>query len=249
MSIDSAPSDFGSTSAAARTLDARESLRHVLAATFVTVALWFLPFVGVVLVPVRWFVTYVHEICHAVAAVVTFGGVTEIQVFADASGVTTTNGGLGLVISSAGYVGTPIVGALLLLASARRRTVRPALSAAGIVIGVCAIWLAGSVLTWVAGLGFAAALIALGLKGSPRVARFALSFLALQCILDALSDLKTLFFLSVGSEVQTDALNMANATHLPAVLWTVLWAALSVVVLIVAVRLYYRATVAHVVPS
>jgi len=250
MSIDSVRSDFDFTGAASRKLDARESLRHVLAATFVTIVLWFLPFVGVLLVPIRWFVTYVHEICHAVAAVCTLGWPLEIEIYMNAAGLThTTN--MNVVVASAGYVGTPIVGAALLLAAARRRSVRPTLVAAGAVLGVVALWLAGNVLAWVLGLVFAATLVVLGLKGSPRLVRFALSFLALQCILDALADLKTLFFLSVASEVQTDARNMAMATHglVPAVFWTVLWAGLSVVVLLIAIRLYYRATVAHIAPS
>jgi hypothetical protein len=231
--------------ASSRAEDARESTRFLVGASAVTFALLFLPFVGFALYPVRLFVTYVHEICHAAAALVTLGGVDEIRIFLDASGVTMTRGGSGLVISSAGYVGTSVVGAALLLLAARRRTVRPALVATGAVVAAAGVWLGANLLAWSGGLVIGATLVARGAKASPRVARFALSFLAIQCCLDALSDLKTLFFLSISSEAQTDALNMARATGglVPAVVWTVLWAAIAVVVLAVAVRLYYVTTV------
>ena len=68
--------------------DSRESVRHVLVASGLSLALWFVPFVGFVLYPIRLFVTYVHEICHALAAVVTLGSPHVIELFWDASGVT-----------------------------------------------------------------------------------------------------------------------------------------------------------------
>jgi hypothetical protein len=238
------------TGAASRTADARESLRHVFAATAITFALWFVPYVGLVLYPIRIFVTYVHEIGHAVAALLTFGWPYSIQIFWDTSGVTMTSD-MNLVVASAGYVGATLVGAVLLLLAARRHTVRPALVGLGAILVVAALWLGGNVLAWVGGLGIGAALVGLGLKASPRAARFVLSFLAIQCALDALSDLRTLFWLSVGSEAQTDARNMAVATGglVPAVVWTVLWGVISIVVLFVAVGYYYRATVSKVMPS
>lgn len=233
-----------------RAEDARESLRHVLAASAVTLALWFVPYVGLVLYPVRLFVTYVHEICHAAAALLTLGWPYEIEIYWDTSGVTMTSG-MNLVVASAGYVGAALVGATLLLLAARRSTVRPALTATGGVLLLATVWLGGNLLAWLAGLGLGAALVAIGLKASPRAARFVLSFLAIQCALNALSDLRTLFWLSTVSEARTDAQNMANATSglVPAVVWTVLWAAVALAVLGVAVRMYYQATVSRVRPS
>ena len=53
---------------------------------------------------------------------------------------------------------------------------------------------------------------------SARVATFFVSFLAVQCVLNALFDLKTVFFLSspIRATVPTDAVNMAHATGIPA---------------------------------
>jgi hypothetical protein len=49
--------------------------------------------------------------------------------------------------------------------------------------------------------------------------------IAVQCILNALLDLKTVFFLSSPCRraVPNDAVNMYNATGVPAIFWSVLW--------------------------
>lgn len=225
--------------------DALDSFRHVLAASALTFVLWFVPFVGLILYPIRVFVTYVHELCHALAALFTFGWPIGIQIFMDTSGVTHTLGGLGVAISSAGYVGTPIVGALLLLLASRRATVRPALIGLGAVFALSALWLGANFLAWAGGMAIAGILIATGLRASNRAARFTLSFLAVQCMLNALSDLRFLFWLSIGGSAQTDAQNMSAATGglIPAVVWTTLWALTAIGVLAVALRFYYVTTV------
>jgi hypothetical protein len=76
---------------------------------------------------------------------------------------------------------------------------------------------------------------------SARVASFFVSFLAVQCVLNALFDLKTVFFLSspFAPVVQTtDAMNMAKATGIPALFWAIIWIALALGILWMAMRLY-----------
>jgi hypothetical protein len=59
-------------------------------------------------------------------------------------------------------------------------------------------------------------------------------------VLNALLDLKTVFFLSApfSASAQTDAQNMASATHVPAIFWTVLWIVIAFGILWFAMRLY-----------
>jgi len=59
-------------------------------------------------------------------------------------------------------------------------------------------------------------------------------------VLNALLDLKTVFFLSspFAPSVPTDAVNMANATGIPALVWAVIWIAIAVGILGLAMRLY-----------
>ena len=86
----------------------------------------------------------------------------------------------------------------------------------------------------------ASASIAVRKSASARVATFFVSFLAVQCVLNALFDLKTVFFLSssFAPAVPTDAVNMAHATGIPAIFWAALWIAVALGILWFAMRLY-----------
>jgi hypothetical protein len=94
--------------------------------------------------------------------------------------------------------------------------------------------------TLVAGTLIATGLVLIARFASARVATFFVSFLAVQCVLNALFDLKTVFFLSApfAPAVPTDAVNMATATGLPAIFWAGLWIVLAIGILWFAMRLY-----------
>ena len=97
------------------------------------------------------------------------------------------------------------------------------------------------VFTIIAGGFLAAVLVGLGIYSSLRVANFAVAFLAVQCLLNAPLDLKTVFFINaplVGSDMHNDAANMAMATGIPAFMWVVIWIGLSIVMISLGMRLY-----------
>ena len=83
-------------------------------------------------------------------------------------------------------------------------------------------------------------LVAVAKFATARLATFFVSFLAVQCILNALLDLKNVFFLSspFGATVPTDAVNMAALTGLPAIFWAILWILLAFGILALAMRIY-----------
>jgi hypothetical protein len=173
----------------------------------------------------------------------------------NASGETyTTQGGFisQVLVSSAGYVGSMAFGSLLLVLIRKAVAARFVLlgSAAVIFILTIIFGLLKPLLNWGALSGipftlFAGTLLSVGLIlvarfASARAATFFVSFLAVQCILNALLDLKTVFFLSTpfAPAIPTDAVNMANATGLPAFLWAFLWIVLSLGILWLAMRIY-----------
>jgi Peptidase M50B-like len=94
--------------------------------------------------------------------------------------------------------------------------------------------------TLLAGSLISVGLILVARFASAKVASFFVSFLAVQCVLNALFDLKTVFFLSspFALPVHTDAVNMANATGIPAIFWAVIWIVLALGILWFAMRLY-----------
>ncbi len=72
--------------------------------------------------PLSFYVTSVHEICHGLAAILTNGEIKEINLH-NKGGVATTKGGIFPVISMAGYVGTALIGALLLFLSQKEKNI------------------------------------------------------------------------------------------------------------------------------
>jgi hypothetical protein len=235
--------------------DARPQAMTLLIATAISVVLWFVPFAEVVTYPFRIFVTFIHEGGHALAALLTGNSVASLSVATNASGETyTTHGGVfsQFLISSSGYIGSMAFGALLLI------LIRKAIAARLVLVGTAVFifaltmifglfkplfsftsW-AGIPFTLLAGTVISVGLVLIARFASARVATFFVSFLAVQCVLNALFDLKTVFFLSspFAPSVHTDAVNMASATGIPALIWTILWIVLALGILWFAMRLY-----------
>lgn len=229
--------------------DARPQVKTLLIAALLSIALWFIPYADILTYPFRIFVTFIHEGGHAFAAILTGNSVASLSVATNGSGETyTTQGGLfsALLISSAGYLGSMAFGALLLW------LIRRNIAARYVLIGSAALILtltlgyglfSFSLFTLVSGFAITAGLIALAMYAAPRVATFAVSFLAMQCVLNAVLDLKTVLFLSspFGPRVATDAGNLAQATGIPAIFWSIFWIGLAFVILSLAMRAYTTA--------
>lgn len=240
--------------------DARPQATTLLLAAALSIALWFIPFAEVLGYPFRIFVTFIHEGGHAIAALLTGNSVQSLSVAMNASGETyTTQGGMfsQMLVSSAGYLGAMTYGAILLVLIRRAVAARVVLLGSALLILVLTTvfglfkplfagsWssLSGVPFTLVAGIALAAGLVAVARFASARVATFVVSLLAVQCVLNALLDLKNVFFLSspFAPTVPTDALNMRVATGVPAVIWVVIWIVVAFGILTLALRMYVAA--------
>src|SRR5437867_848280 len=221
----------------------RDSFKLLVFASLLTLALWFITFAGVITYPIRLLVTFIHETGHALAALATLGGVNRVALDWSGSGVTFTRGGLGFLIASAGYLTTTLYGSGLLLLLRPQRNARVAAIGTGVLLLLMTALFGGNIVAWLAGLVFGAGCLLLGLKGQPKLVHFCMSFLAVQCLLNAFYDLRTLLFLSTFDPAfPTDARNMSEATggFLPPVVWAVGWALLSTVVVVGTLVVYYR---------
>ena len=237
--------------------DARPQATTLILAAIISVILWFVPFAEILSYPFRIFVTFIHEGGHAIAALLTGNSVQSLSVAMNGSGETyTTQGGVWsqMLVSSAGYLGAMTYGALLLVLIRRAVAARAVLFvSAGVVLLLTMIFgvfkpliasswtsLNGIPFTLMAGVALTVGLWAVARFASARVASFVVSLLAVQCVLNALLDLKTVFFLSspFAPSVHTDAMNMASATGIPAIFWTIVWIAMAFAILWFAMRLY-----------
>jgi hypothetical protein len=244
----------------------RLELRTLAFALLASLLLWNLPFGGVVLYPFKLLATWLHEASHGLAMLLTGVGFDHVTLYRDTSGLaygcSEAGGFSSAVIAAAGYMGTPLWGAVLLVVTPDARLARSALL-------VLATLLVGTALTvigtpdgdsfgpWVVGaIGAACAVAALA---TPARWRLAIAhFIAAQSCVNALLDIRVLLRPSqvVGGRVAgaSDAHNMAAATFGTTAtwavwLWAIVWLLWSLVVLYAALRLSGSRALAYLMPA
>jgi hypothetical protein len=234
----------------------------LLMATLVTVGLAFVPYSDYLLYPLRLFVTFIHESGHAVAALLTGGSVESLHVSPSGSGVTWVRVAplWAWVSLSGGYVGAALFGALLLQTGRLTRwqnAGRTTLYAAAFtILAITLLWAhnpfnnpgnnitggaAPDFFTLLAGVCLFFLLFALARLSSPRVANFLAAFLAVQCSLNALVDLRTLLFITTNHLGDNDAVFMSQHYLLPPTFWALLWAGIAGVMILLSLWSYNRA--------
>lgn len=240
--------------------EAEPALKLLIAATLVSLALWFLsgfiPLIGYLTYPLRIFATFIHEGGHALASVLTGSSVSSLSVSPDGSGeVYSMPAGTlsGLLISSAGYLGTTLYGVGLLAWMRYGRSSRMALLVSAgfvavmtIVFGLIAPFfnlfttstVGGFFFTIFSGTVLAVGLSAIAKFAPAKWANFAVAFLAVQCLLSAAVDLINVFFISSMTTMHSDAANMAAATGIPGIVWVLVWMVISIVMISVGLRVY-----------
>ncbi len=195
--------------------------------------LWFTP----VIWPFKIFVVFIHETSHALAALLTGGQVVSMNVTFWQSGYVQYRGGMPVVIAAAGYVGSALFGGLMLILAARDYLARAIFVALAALFALVTLFFVRNLFGLVFGFGAAALFAGLAWKYRRGFAYF-VDVLAVFSSLYALYDLTD--FLILGG--RTDAHILARHTHVPAIVWAVLWSAISLAVVYAALRVALRRT-------
>jgi hypothetical protein len=182
-----------------------------------------------VVYPFRVFVVFLHEISHGIAAVLTGGSIVSIGLTFDEGGVCLTRGGSRFLVLNAGYLGSLLFGALFLVLGERRRRARAVVAAIGAFTLVVTLLYVRSLFGFVYGLLAALVLLAVASKLQPAVSEMLLAAIGAMSCLYAVWDVASDVLLR--SVAESDASALARLTGVPAVLWGVLWMAVSLVVL------------------
>ena len=218
----------------------RSALGRLLLASALSVVISLVPVLSLALYPLRLFVTFIHEGSHALATVLTGGQVSQIAVQPDASGVTYSLGGFEPIIVMAGYIGAATYGAAMLALARRPGTARLILGLSGVITAGLDVFLVRNGFGFGWGLAIAALLFA-SVRLPAKAAELAAMFLGVQCVINSLSDLRTLLGLSaLANGPVSDAVLMSQIIPLPPIVWAVLWGVISLGVLGLALRPYWR---------
>ncbi len=192
------------------------------------------------LYPFKLLVVLMHESGHAAATLLVGGSVESIRVSPDQGGLTVSLFPPSLlrqiVISSAGYVGSAVSACVLLYAAARSRQGRwPLVALAGWCALVAALYVRdGFTLVFTGACALALGLLAR--LGPGWLRRGVLTFLAAFSACYALYDIRDDLLHVRSWSGATDADALAHATLVPAIVWGVAWAALSLALVLFTVR-------------
>ena len=179
--------------------------------------------------PLRILVVFFHEMSHGAAALLTGGRVHHIYVGAGEGGLTVTQGGNRFLILSAGYMGSMLIGGLILAVTARS----PRPGAVSVLLGLTLLAVSLIFVRPLFSFGFFYGLFAGGflvvwgtrLSGSAN--EFLLKVIGLSSCMYAIVDILNDVMRDHGRP--SDAVQLAEATGIPAILWGVLWLATTAV--------------------
>ena len=183
----------------------------ITAALVLLVLFWDQPLVW----PLKVFVVLLHELSHATAALLTGGGVSEIVLSVSEPGLSRTRGGSEIVILNAGYVGSILIGLLLLVASKNEKASPKTATALAIIVLIAAGLLIRPVTDFAFhfAVGSGVVLLLLALLASPLVVGWILRVLGASSVLYALWDLRV--DMLGGSSIPSDAAKLADKYGYP----------------------------------
>ncbi len=211
--------------------------KALLTASLLSAVALVVPGAALLLLPVQYLNTHVHEFAHALAAMLTGGHVRDIHVFSSGGGVTMLGGGIAVVIGSAGYVGATIFGGLMVAYSRTEHGARTMLMVlAGLITVSMILWVRGDAIGLLSGVFWLAASVIAALKMRGLGLIVTAQFIGIQQCLSALQSLWVLLKINTYQGVENDAAILEKATGLPAMVWAVAWGLISLAVLWVSFR-------------
>ena len=176
-------------------------------------------------IPFKWLESYFHEISHGLAAILTGGGIVQIQLFPNGAGLCTTRGGLSFVISFMGYAGATVWGMMIYSIASVHHRMAQAFSALLILLIVCSVvfWVR-DILTFVI-VSFLFVLFILHFK-LKKLHHLQL-ILQLTGILVLLNSIFSPLYLIDGRALG-DGQALANVTFIPEIVWVAIWFLLAI---------------------
>mmetsp|Transcript_6259 Transcript_6259/g.13560 ORF Transcript_6259/g.13560 Transcript_6259/m.13560 type:complete len:326 (-) Transcript_6259:121-1098(-) len=185
-----------------------------------------LPLVRWILYPFLIFSTWIHEMCHAIAGLMSGGSVQNLKIYPDGSGLAYVSTSNLAFVYSAGYQGTAVVGCLLLILRRTKSGPRSGTMALAVAIVLtCLIWVRSFFgFFFLFGLGIALGAAAWKLPSTHI--RNLYIILAVTCTLNSITSIQVLFGENQvvnGQPSSTDAHMMAVIQGGNHAMWALLW--------------------------
>ncbi|MEM6794468.1 MAG: M50 family metallopeptidase [Acidobacteriota bacterium] len=240
--------ELPSRPASRRLRPAHHQARLVLGVSVAATALVYaVPFLRSLAYPLLLLSTLAHELGHGVAALVAGGSFHRLEIFADGSGVATWSGEQSRLrlafVAAGGLVGPAFAAALGFWGGRTARGARRSLALLAAVSGVALVMVVRGAFAMLFVALFTAVLVLMARSASDELAQLFLIFLSVQLALSVFSRGDYLFTpvaRTARGPMPSDVGQIASALLLPYWFWGFLCGALSVAVLIVGLRVFWR---------
>lgn len=188
---------------------------------FLVMSAFLLSYIPIVNWPFSWMMTFFHEISHGFAALLTGGSIESIKLHLRGSGLCTTLGGIGFIISISGYLGAVVWGmGIYLMADKlnKRHTDEMALLMAGIIFLSALFWGRDLITLLIMAVLIAILLTVMKMQDN-RFIKLSLKFIGIYILLDAI---KAPTYLIDGRHFG-DGARLADTTGIPELIWVMVW--------------------------
>lgn len=179
------------------------------------------PLISLLGTPFSWMMTFFHEISHGIAAIVTGGSISKIELNLDGSGLITYHDGIRVIVAFAGYSGAVLCGMAIYISAStanKKHADGLALFLAIIVIGSAVLW-ARDLVTWIIMGVMSGVLISIIKLNNSTMIQFLMKFIGIYVLLDAVS---APLHLIDGSD-RGDGADLADITFIPEIIWVGIW--------------------------
>lgn len=203
---------------------------QLMAITLLIFVAWNTP----VVLPLKFLVVYMHELAHGLAAVLTGGSIVEISLSPQQGGFAITRGGSRFLILTAGYLGSMLIGAALLLIALRTSADRLVMGLFGIIMLLVTVFYVRELFPLVFCSVTGLAMLAAARFLSREINDMALRVIGLTSLIYVPYDI---FDDTIArSGLRSDAYMLAEEFGGPTVFWGGLWLVISLGVLYLCLR-------------
>lgn len=188
-----------------------------------------LPFSSWIFYPFSLLATYLHESSHGIMAIITGGKLLEFTIESNTSGLAYTCGGIRFLISSAGYLGTTIWGALLLFAILNKTSEKKILISLSSFLLIFTLLFSGNFIAFLTGISFSIFFYLLLKIKNTNITNIIISLISIELCLQSFNDILNLIFLSKTNTI-TDAHSLSETFYglIPPILFAIIWAMISI---------------------
>ena len=188
----------------------------------------------IVVYPVKLFVVFLHELSHGLAAILTGGKIIKVEISYLIGGSCTTQGGSPSLIANAGYLGSILLGGLLLVHSSKSKNIKFLGLFLSLSIFLITIFYIRNSFGIIFGISFSFILFLLTFILPKKILEWILKFIGLVSCFYVLIDIKEDLFSNPPKG--TDANLLYQITGINAIFWAVLWGILALIAIIFFLR-------------